>query len=54
MRWKYNDPREWHRFYCWLPMVIGGTCVWLEHAERRLRIRDVVDVWDYRNYPGGE
>lgn len=35
MRWKYKDPRDWHRKFAWLPTLCGKTTVWLETYERQ-------------------
>lgn len=38
MIWAYQDVRQWHPWYAWRPVDIGGfRCAWLEHVERRWR-----------------
>lgn len=48
MRWKYKDPREWHRRFAWWPIEIDGEWIWWEYFETRLEWSNVVDKWDYR------
>lgn len=40
MRWRgpdYSEAMEWHTWFCWHPVTVGGKRVWLERIQRRQR-----------------
>ena len=48
MRWKYQDPEEWHRTFVFFPKQVDGYWVWLEFVERR-QVRFLLSCyWEYR------
>jgi len=54
MRWRnrWDVSFEWHDWFAWRPVVIGGVSIWLERIERRRVTKhggySVWTDWEYR------
>ena len=51
MRWILTAHFDaWTPWFAWYPVTIGGTRVWRETVERRLKMYGYDPVWEHR-YP---
>lgn len=61
MRFQARDKEQWHDWFAWWPVLVGGELVWWERVQRRwnsgtnLVCIDPYDpgeyagAWEYRN-----